>query len=283
MPATLYRITDQTAARMLEGLRVGKTPRMFAIRPARLEAYLRTHPDYAAEARPLIAANARAADLRKAAGKRDKTHCSRGHLFTPETTRLRKDPNDPRRECKICERERAAQGDAIKPGSAEKVRDLLRKKARIGSFTQASVGCSDYVMSHRTFARLRREDSEIDALAVIVIEESRSRAQRTRWTRVRTQTARDQTNDYYAIRAMLPAAMPDRDDVVSAIFEDLLTGALKREEVKSRIRTYVTAHNQMFATKYRKFGDSLLVSLDEALFEDGGGTRGDNVSRGLWD
>jgi hypothetical protein len=29
--------------------------------------------------------------------------------------------------------------------------------------------------------------------------------------------------------------------------------------------------------------DSRLVSLDEAMFEDGSSTRGDTVSRGLWD
>lgn len=82
---------------------------------------------------------------------------------------------------------------------------------------------------------------------------------------------------------MLPASFPDKDDVVSAIFEDLLTGALKREDVKTRVQSYVAAHNKMFPTKYAKFGDSLLVSLDEALFDDGGGTRGDNVSRSLWE
>jgi hypothetical protein len=39
----------------------------------------------------------------------------------------------------------------------------------------------------------------------------------------------------------------------------------------------------MYPTKYRKFGGSPLVSLDEVLFDDGTATRGDTVSRGLWD
>jgi hypothetical protein len=39
----------------------------------------------------------------------------------------------------------------------------------------------------------------------------------------------------------------------------------------------------MFPTKFAKFGDSPLVSLDEVMFDDGSTTRGDNVSRGLWD
>ena len=82
---------------------------------------------------------------------------------------------------------------------------------------------------------------------------------------------------------MLPASYPGKDDVVSVIFEDLLTGRLKRDEVKARVQTYIAAHNRMFPTKFARFGDSLLVSLDEVMFEDGSTTRGDTVSRGLWD
>jgi hypothetical protein len=38
----------------------------------------------------------------------------------------------------------------------------------------------------------------------------------------------------------------------------------------------------MFPTKFAKFGDSQLVSLDEVMFDGGTATRGDTVSRGLW-
>jgi hypothetical protein len=274
-------LSDEKAARMMAALRKGKTLRTFAVRASRLEAYFATHLGYAVVAQPLIKVNAEAAQLRKAAGKRGQSHCSRGHAFSPETTRYRKDPNDPRRECKICERERAAHGNAIKPGSAEQVRALLKRNARIGSFTSA--GRSGYVMSHLTFVKLRREDPEIDMLAARVISGSRERGQRLRWVRSRNQATRDQNNDYHKIRAMLPASFPDKDDVVSAIFEDLLTGRLKREEVRARVQTYITAHNRMFPTKFAKFGDSPLVSLDEVMFDGGTSTRGDTVSRGLWD
>jgi hypothetical protein len=66
-------------------------------------------------------------------------------------------------------------------------------------------------------------------------------------------------------------------------FEDLLSGSLKREEVPTRISRYVAELNKLYPTKYAKFGDSPLVSLDEVLFDSGSATRGDNVSRGLWD
>lgn len=71
--------------------------------------------------------------------------------------------------------------------------------------------------------------------------------------------------------------------MVSAIFEDLLTGNMKREGVMARIPTYIAAHNRMFPPKFAKFGNAKLVSLDEVMFEDGSITRGDTVSRGLWD
>ena len=74
-----------------------------------------------------------------------------------------------------------------------------------------------------------------------------------------------------------------RDDIVARIFEDMLSGLLKREEVPSRIKNYVAEFNRLYPTKYAKFGDCALLSLDEVLFDYGTTTRGDNVSRGLWD
>ena len=53
---------------------------------------------------------------------------------------------------------------------------------------------------------------------------------------------------------MLPANFPDKDDVKGAIFEDLLTGALKRENVEAHVQTYIAAHNRMYPTNYARFG-----------------------------
>jgi hypothetical protein len=71
--------------------------------------------------------------------------------------------------------------------------------------------------------------------------------------------------------------------VANAIFEDLLRGTLPREEVKARVQTLYRGSQSNVPTKYAKFGDGPLVSLDEVLFDDGTATRGDAVSRGLWD
>lgn len=63
----------------------------------------------------------------------------------------------------------------------------------------------------------------------------------------------------------------------------ILSGNLRRDEVRISVKHYINEHDRMFPTKYRRFGDSPLVSLDEAVFDDGSTTRGDTVSRGLWD
>ena len=51
----------------------------------------------------------------------------------------------------------------------------------------------------------------------------------------------------------------------------------------SRIKIYVAELKRLYPTKYAKFGDARLVSLDEVMFDDGTATMGDTVSRGLWD
>jgi hypothetical protein len=112
-----------------------------------------------------------------------------------------------------------------------------------------------------------------------------SKAQLRRWRPLeeRTRIIRDQNNDYRKILAMLPANFPDKDDVISDIFEALSNGSLQRTDVGARVKHYVTAHYRMFPTNFAKFGDARLVSLDEVLFEGGTMTRGDNVSQSLWD
>jgi hypothetical protein len=90
---------------------------------------------------------------------------------------------------------------------------------------------------------------------------------------------------------MLPANYPDKEDVVSAIFEDLLTGVLKRDDVRARVQSYIAAHNRMFPTKYDKFGDRPLLSLDEVRTDPRpgattsakvSGTRGSKAPRRTW-
>jgi hypothetical protein len=71
--------------------------------------------------------------------------------------------------------------------------------------------------------------------------------------------------------------------VINEVIISLLEGRLHRSQIGTKIQSYIRAHNRMFPTMFAKFGSAKLVSLDEVLFEDGSATRGDTVSRGLWD
>jgi hypothetical protein len=163
----------------------------------------------------------------------------------------------------------------------KKVTGRIAAGSSLNSFTTA--GESGYLLKFSTLARHRRENPEFDRLVINVIKDSNSRAQLRRWRKTRNDAIREENNDYYKILAMLPAGFPGKDDVVSDIFEALLNGSLRREDVRSRVRSYVVAHNRMFPTKFAKFGDRPLVSLDDVLFDGGTTTRGDTISRGLWD
>lgn len=74
-----------------------------------------------------------------------------------------------------------------------------------------------------------------------------------------------------------------RDEIVQNTFAELCASTIGRDDVPRAVKKLVGEQEREFPTKFRKFGDSLLVSLDEQLFEDGTATRGDSVSRGLWD
>jgi hypothetical protein len=131
--------------------------------------------------------------------------------------------------------------------------------------------------------RYRRENPDFDQFVIEAIADSGSVGLRLWRQRKQNAAKRDEISDYHSIRAMLPTSFPDKDDVVSAIFEDLLTGALRREDVRRQIQSYVNAHNRLYPTKFAKFGNSPLVSLDEVLFDNGPMTRGDTITRGFWD
>jgi hypothetical protein len=139
------------------------------------------------------------------------------------------------------------------------------------------------ITSFKIIRRHRQENPDFNRFVVSAISDSLVVGQRVRHQRRLNAAKREEADDYHSFRSMLPANFPDKDDVVGAIFEDLLTGNLKRENVRGRVQAYITAHDRMFPTKYARFGDSPLLSLDAVMFDGGTMTRGDTVSRGFWD
>jgi hypothetical protein len=166
----------------------------------------------------------------------------------------------------------------------EKVKQVIQSGLTIRDVTGTG---PTRLIKHNTFARFRRVSPEFDQFVSVTAPGNRIRAMRLlikrRATHRHSQAVRKEQNDYQTIMAMLPPSFPDKGDVVARIFEDLLTGALKREDVRARVKVYIAEHNRLFPTKYAKFGDSALLSLDAVLFEGGITTRGDTVSQGLWE
>jgi hypothetical protein len=284
MLATPKGLSDEKAARMMVALREGRTLRKFGVKPPRLEAYFAAYPEYAREARPLIEANARAACLRKGANYRDKTHCKHGHPLSGDNLYIA--PKRKERKCRTCVQRRQSAPRPADHAQIERATAALIAGLTIKRICWGTVGVQKVSEPILPFSKLklhRRLNPDYDRFVVLRLADHNSKAQLRRWRTVRNDAVRDQNDDFYEIRATLPANFPDRDDVVSNIFEAILNGSLQRDQVRARIRDFIAIHNRTFSTAYPKFGGKLLHSLDAPIFDDGTTTRGDTVSRGLWD
>jgi hypothetical protein len=139
------------------------------------------------------------------------------------------------------------------------------------------------ILNCAAFYRYRRDNPVFDRFVLAAIEERIRVSNPILCVAVGTFKYEWDPRDYHRIRAMLPESFPDKDVVINEVIVSLLEGRLDRSQIAARIRWYVSDYNRMFPTKYAKFGNQQLLSLDEALFEDGTTTRGDTVSHGLWD
>jgi hypothetical protein len=143
------------------------------------------------------------------------------------------------------------------------------------------------LVGFRKLRAYRELNPKFDEFVFAATARSNSKAQQRRHHpgRLHVATLREEANDFYMILGMVPATLPAdiRDDIAQSIMLALLEGALQRDQVPGRVQQFVRDQNRMFPTKFAKFGDSPLVSLDEVMFDSGTATRGDSVSRGLWD
>jgi hypothetical protein len=242
----------------------------------RFRKHCTLHPAWASKAWRISKVNGNAS---KGERHRSLTHCMHGHSLADATISYQ--AGYIKRSCKTCWKIRQKHASPIDPTIAKKVEVLLRRGASISSFTKG--GSKGYLLEHKTFTRFRLENTEINGLFLTNLKDANSRAQRLRHLRVKNERRRTEANDYHQIVGMVPESFPDRDSVVSRIFEDMLSGILKREDVRARVKFYITEHYRMFPTNFAKFGSAKLVSLDEVMFDNGSMTRGDTISRGLWE
>src|SRR3984893_19137495 len=129
MAITPKGLSDEKAARMMAALREGRTLRTFGVRTQRLEAYFKTHPEYAQEALPLIEANTKAARLRKGARTRNQTHCRNGHPYSGENLVNSREG----RRCHICIEKSHAENRTMSEGQARRVIESIHAGGTIQS------------------------------------------------------------------------------------------------------------------------------------------------------
>jgi hypothetical protein len=250
----------------------------------RFKKHCELNPIWAADARITSDANSR---RNKGARLRNLTHCIHGHPLSGAN--IKYEPNG-RRKCLTCVKRREK---APRPPTEEQIQQVT---AALNAGKTLSLICQGTVDGKRvaprvvTFRKLgfyRRLNPSFDRFVIEATAANNSKGQQRRWHNqpVHTAIIRAQNNDYYKIMGIVPVYLPAdiRDDIAQSIMLALLEGSLRRDQVTMRVRQFVTDHNRMFPTKFAKFGDSPLVSLDEVMFEDGSTTRGDTVSRGLWD
>jgi hypothetical protein len=285
----MARLMAGSTVRKLTG--GGKTLGPAMVSFERFKKHCELHPEWGAEAWRISKING---NLGKGSRLRKMTErfCLKGlHAMVGSNVRI--DPSTGRRACLACRNIARDNPPLITPAVLTKIKQALE-----GGASQNQV-CNGYpvgggkrdasliLTTTHKFYQQRRLDPTFDQFVRFHLEDSLIVGQTTRWRRVRTHirttAAREEANEFRSILAMLPIYVLGRDDIAQDVFVAVLDGSLKREDVQTRIRWHIADHNKRFPTKYAKFGDSPLVSLDEVLFDDGTATRGDNVSRGLWD
>jgi hypothetical protein len=283
MAATAKGLSDEKAACILADLQGGQTFRHFGISKARWEVYLTGHADYAAQARPLIVANAQAAQLRKGAAKRALTHCKYGHPLSGENLYLA--PGRRERKCLACLKRRDATERRMSEEQARRVVDALHNGQTISDITGA--GKTTYILNHRALLLFRKKHPKYDRIVLRLssvnakIHHAEAFARRAQILRAPAIAERG-LDIFNVIRSAVPLTLPTqiRDDVIGAMALEIVEGKLRPTDVRRRVREYIALQFRQF-TKYGRF------SLDAQLFEDGSATLLDRLSTeagtGYWD
>lgn len=178
------------------------------------------------------------------------------------------------RYCKLCNKINSQQGGPLPSEVVEKIKTLVRAGNPVRSFT--SGGQSGYLARFNSVKLLRSRDAEFDRL-VRLNSERRIITTNVRLPTLTGRIAAQPDETFSAVDAAVSHRLPRhiRDDVMGRLILEVLEGRVDVPQVAKYAQLYTRqAYNQM------NYGP---LSLDARLFEDGSTTRGDRVTRGLWD
>lgn len=245
-------------------------------------SHCKLHPAWARRAQALVERNAQPGKLRKleqmgVLAKRAKTHCSRGHRFTPENTRLRTRCGGVQRECRQCERDRQAdRGPLPKPEVLAKLAEALRRKLTFNSILRhVRNDCC-------AFYRAVRQVPELRALHE---EWKKGTAERKARANIRT----GDKKRVALVMDLLPAHLSQsaKLQIVGAVIEAHRVRRYRGKpfgitKTKSRIKEFIADYWRDNPTK--AYGDIKTPwSLDAPLYDDGATTLADRATRSIWD
>jgi hypothetical protein len=264
---------------MMAAFRLGSTLRPFHEKAARFDAYCQAHPEYAREAEALLAANLKAANWRKGARLRDRTHCKHGHPFSGKN--LYTSPDGSGRHCWACMNNSHNFNRTMSEQQARRVVEALYDGKTIADIVRA--GTPTYILNHRALLLFRQKHPKFDRLVVRLsganakVHHAEASARRAMILRAPFIAVRG-ADFLMLIRDAVSTNLPEqiRDDVIGVMALELVEGKLRPADIRRRVREYVTAQYRQFS----KFGP---LSLDARLYEDGATTLGDTITRGFWD
>jgi hypothetical protein len=191
------------------------------------------------------------------------------------------------RRCIKCDQLRNARAGIIKPEDLAKATAALRNGSTVKQILRAvreQDGRRSRIINTAAFYRYRSENPDFNRIVRDAIEKRISPSiNPVLAVAAGTFKYEWDPTDHQLICGMLPPNFPDKDAVINEVIISLLEGRLHRSQIRAKIQWYIKAHYRLFPTKRAKFGNSPLDSLDEVFFEDGSTTRGDTVTRGLWD
>lgn len=282
-------------------LRSGKTAPQIVqakiVTKAGYRRYRLAHPKWAAAVDKIDVVNRARAQRTKGflpgiARKKAQTHCSRGHMFTKETTRVRNRGNAICRECKICERDRqTTRGPLMSEDQKAKVMEALKRRVPFSQFAHGFPTGQHWKERKRSgqlslvdankFYRERRADPAFDEAVRKSIEGHEKRA----GERIRRKSGE---KTFRWVRSLMPVYLSDdaKAEVTSMILEAVLLkryrkAVFRKMDVEGSVKRFITDYNKMHPT--RAFGGVQTPwSLDDVVPGTDGLRRIDTITEGMW-
>jgi len=264
----------------------------------RFRTYCAAHPEYARRANALAQRNAAAAQKRKGHNAK-RTRCKNGHSLTdPANVRLHFNRGYSRRTCLTCER--LCEARPMIAGEVKRVAAAVKSGFKIDDITRSAPGLPR-IVGFKKLRRHRVDHPEFDRFLIENMNNANSRSkllhcrivpENARWQfavpAILKPARKDippflmRDEDVPWVLSLIPRAVPDqsRYDVLQDVFLVLSAREISRDQVAEWIRKR-SAKYVLRQSNGRDPRDPW--SLDAPAYLEGTITRGDTISRGLWD